>query len=74
MKNRVPVFIVAGALGLSGAVVVEGREPYHIEQRQHEEPPNLTYEIAYTTASVSIHPGLMSDSILDSNVFLVSPK
>jgi hypothetical protein len=31
--------------------IVEGPEPYHIEQRQYEEPSKLTYENAYSTAT-----------------------
>jgi len=46
---------VAGAV-LTGACVVEGREPEHIEQRQHEEPPRLTYENANSTATVAALP------------------
>jgi hypothetical protein len=52
MRNRgksAPI-IVTGAL-LSGLTIVEGREPYHIEQRQYEEPSKLTYENAYSTAT-----------------------
>ncbi len=53
MRNRggksAPL-IITGAL-LSGFAVVEGREPYHIELRQYQEPSKLTYEIASSTAT-----------------------
>lgn len=42
--------IITGAL-LSGLTVVEGREPYHIEHQQYEEPSKLIYEIAISTAT-----------------------
>ncbi len=55
MRNRcgrsAPI-IITGAL-LSGLTVAEGREPYHIEQRQYQEPSKLTYEIAISTATIT---------------------
>jgi hypothetical protein len=56
MRNRhvksAPI-IITGAL-LSGLAVVEEREPYHIEQRQYQEPSKLTYEISLSTASGTV--------------------
>jgi len=51
-KKSAPI-IVTGAL-LSGLAVVEGREPYHIEQRQYQEPSKLSYEIMLSTASGTV--------------------
>jgi hypothetical protein len=49
-RRKPAPIIVTGAL-LSGMAVVEGREPYHIELLQYEEPSKLTYEIATSTAT-----------------------
>jgi hypothetical protein len=60
MRNRcgksAPIMIT-GAL-LSGLAVVEGREPYHIEQRRYEGPSKLTYEIAISTATITTFSNL----------------
>ena len=50
---------VAGAVLSGAAVVVEGREPEHIEQQQYEEPSRLTYEIANSTATFSVGAPLL---------------
>jgi len=49
-RGKSAPIIVTSAL-LSGLAVVEERDPYHIEQRQYEEPSKLTYEIAASTAT-----------------------
>jgi hypothetical protein len=62
MRNRCrksAPLIITGAL-LSGVAVVEGREPYHIEQRQYQEPSKLTYEISLSTATVTVGTSLMN--------------
>ncbi len=51
-RGKSAPIIITGAL-LSGLAVIEGKEPYHIEPRQYEEPPKLTYEIAVSTATVT---------------------
>jgi hypothetical protein len=54
-RKSAPI-IVTGAL-LSGMAVVEGREQYHIDPWQYEEPSKLTYEIAVSTATATVLPG-----------------
>jgi len=39
---------------IGASAVVEGREPEHIEQRQHEEILPMTYEISNATATASV--------------------
>ena len=58
MKNiggKSAPIIITGAL-LSGMAVVEGREQYHIDPWQYEEPSKLSYEIAVSTATATIMP------------------
>jgi hypothetical protein len=50
-RHRKPVPIVLAGAFLAGLTVIEEREPYHIEQRQYEEPSKLSYEIATSTAT-----------------------
>jgi hypothetical protein len=49
--KSVPI-ILTGAL-LTGLAVIEEREPYHIEQRQYEEPSTLTYAVTSTATFVA---------------------
>jgi hypothetical protein len=52
MKKSAPIIFTTAAL-LSGMAVVEGREPYHIELLQYQEPSKLTYENAATTGTIT---------------------
>ena len=60
--------ILTSAL-LTGLTVIEGREPYHVEPRQYEEPSRLTYEIATSTATAVTPVLLFSPFDLNSGEF-----
>jgi hypothetical protein len=52
MRNRFGPIFVTGTIVLSWLPVVEQREHFHIEQRQHQEPSKITYENPASTATV----------------------
>jgi hypothetical protein len=71
MNYRKPIiWIVTGAMA-GVAASVEARENPHVEQRQYEELPTLTYESPLSTATTTI-----SYSILPDDFFLktIDPK
>jgi hypothetical protein len=54
MNTSKPItWIVGGAL-VAGVGICEARENPHVEQRAYEEPPRLTYDLANSTATMSI--------------------
>jgi len=60
-RHRRKLAVVAAGAVFSAAIVVEGREAEHIEQRQHEEPDQLTQTISVSTATVAALPALNFD-------------
>jgi len=53
MRNRFVPIIVSGTVFFMGVPVAEKREPFHIEQRQYQEPDKMTYENPSSTATIT---------------------
>jgi hypothetical protein len=69
MNYRKPVvWIVTGAMA-GVAASVEARENPHVEQRQYEEIPSLTYESPLSTATATI-----SYSLLPGDFYSTEPS
>jgi len=62
MNVRKPVVWIVGGALVSGVWVCEARENPHVEQRQYEELPRLTYDLGNSTATVSGSILLMPDN------------
>lgn len=54
MNYRKPIACAIGGALVVGVGICEGRENPHVDQRQHEEMPRVSYEIANSTATASI--------------------
>ena len=67
MKRRRAVRAVCVPLAavLGTSLVIEADNP-HVEQRQHEEDPRLTYESAYSTTSAVVLNFPLVDLALES--------
>jgi hypothetical protein len=54
-------------------VVIEADNP-HVEQRQHEEAPRMTYEPAYTTTTGAVYGFPILDPTLESIPVSINKK
>jgi len=64
-RKAVKAVCVPLAAVLGTSLVIEADNP-HVEQRQHEEEPRMTYESAYTTTSAVVFKFPLVDVDLES--------
>jgi len=67
--KKTMAWVISGTL-VTAEGICEARENPHIEQRQYEEPPRLSYEFPNSTATMTILGSLLPEDFYTTPVRL----